>query len=77
MTHKLKQTRLFKETLAMKALGLLILSSITGYAWAVDPFQAPNAPNAGSLLQEIERDYLKPIPKAEPKVAPKKPGRGS
>jgi len=57
----------------MKALGLLILSSITGYAWAVDPFQAPNAPNAGSLLQEIERDYLKPIPKAEPKVAPKKP----
>lgn len=72
MTNKSKQVRVLTDSIATKALGLLALWSTFGLALAADPFLVPNAPNAGSLLQEIERDYLKPIPKAEPKTVPKK-----
>ncbi len=57
---------------ALRALGILALWAISNHVLAADPFLAPNAPNAGSLRQEIERDYLNPMPKVEPRVTPKK-----
>lgn len=56
----------------LRVASALALIGLNPSSWAADPFLNPNAPNAGSLLQEIERDYLKPIPKAEPKGVPKK-----
>lgn len=73
MTTHAQSLYLPRISLRLKGLLLLVLLLSIGRAFAVDPFQAPNAPNAGSLLQEIERDYLKPIPRPEPKVAPSKP----
>lgn len=58
---------------ALRGAGLFALFVLALPLQAADPFQAPNAPNAGSLLQEIERDYLKPIPKPVPRLSPSKP----
>ena len=73
MTAIAKLTFLLEIRSAKRLLGLLVLGVVSTQTLAADPFQVPNAPNAGSLLQEIERDYLKPIPRPEPKVAPTKP----